>query len=156
MKFAFQITEEDKAEFLEFLAQGMKPNRAASELDSTGTQFRRLKREGGEHYDPDFSEAWKAVEQSAEHRRELEERVRDMIWDSAEEGNVSMRWKLALTYLPEFEWAKHQNLNINMQVQAAMRVLPGLTMEELERVRNTLANGEHPVLEAAPVEHEAA
>jgi len=141
MKFAFEIVAEDKAEFLELLRQGMKPNKAAAELNSTGTQFRRLRREGGEHYDPDFDAAWSEVEASTEHRRELEERVRGMVWDSAEEGNVSMRWKLALTYLPEFEWAKHQNLNINMQAQVIMRALPGLTMDELERVRDTLANG---------------
>jgi len=156
VKYAFEIDAEMKREFLELLAQGMKPNKAATELDSTGTQFRRLRREGAEHYDAEFSEAWAAVEHSAEHRRELEERVRDMVWDSAEEGNVSMRWKLALTYLPEFEWAKHQHLNINMQVEAAMRVLPGLSMEELERVRDKLASGEQRVIEAAPVEHEAA
>lgn len=156
MKFAFEIDDDLKQEFLELLRQGMKPNRAATELNSTGTQFRRLRREGGAHYDAEFDAAWTEVETSAEHRRELEERVRDMVWDSAEDGNVTMRWKLALTYLPEFEWAKHQNLNINMQAQVIMRALPGLTMDELERVRNTLASGEQPVIEAAPVEHRAA
>jgi len=156
VKFAFEIDDDLKQEFLELLRQGMKPNRAATELNSTGTQFRRLRREGGAHYDAEFDAAWTEVETSAEHRRELEERVRDMVWDSAEDGNVTMRWKLALTYLPEFEWAKHQNLNINMQAQVIMRALPGLTMDELERVRNTLASGEQPVIEAAPVEHRAA
>jgi hypothetical protein len=154
--YAFEIGTDEKETFLECLRQGMRPNQAAKEAGSTGTQFRRLRREGGAHYDPEFTAAWDTIIASGAHRRELEERVRDMVWDSAEEGNVSMRWRLALTYLPEFEWSKHQNLNVNMQMQVLTQALPALTMEELERVQEALASGAKPDLKALPEIIEAA
>jgi hypothetical protein len=67
-----------------------------------------------------------------------------------------MRWKLALTYLPEFEWARHANLNVNMQMQVLTAALPALTMEELERVQAELAAGKPPDLKALPNVIEAA
>lgn len=150
MKFAYEIDADEKEEFLEYLRQGMRPNQAARECDSTGTQFRRCRSPKSQYYDAEFAEAVDEILSSAAHRRDLEERVRDMIWDSAEEGNVTMRWKLALTYLPEFEWAKHQNLNVNMQMQVLTRALPALSMEELERVQAALSGDEKPALEAVP------
>ena len=146
MKFAHELDADDKETFLEYLRQGMRPNQAAKLLNSTGTQFRRLRSDKSTYYDPEFAEACQLILDSAEHRRSLEDRVRDMVWDSAEEGNISMQWKLALTYLPEFEWAKHQNLNVNMQMQVLTQALPALSMEELERVQAALASGEKPSL----------
>lgn len=155
MKYAFEISDEDKADFLDLLAQGMKPPQAAKEIDSTGTQFKRFRQPKSIYYDRKFAAAWEKIVNSPEHRRGLEERVRDMVWESAEEGNISMRWKLALTYLPEFEWAKHQNLNVNMQMQVLTRALPALTMDELERVAAALDEGQTP-LKALPPAADAA
>lgn len=150
MRYAHELDAEDRETFLEYLRQGMRPNQAAKELDSTGTQFRRLRSEKSVYYDAEFAEACDLILDSADHRRALEDRVRDMVWDSAEEGNTTMQWKLALTYLPEFEWAKHANLNVNMQMQVLTQALPALSMEELERVQAALASGEKPALTAVP------
>jgi hypothetical protein len=150
VKFAYQIDADDKETYLEYLRQGMRPNQAARECDSTGTQFRRFRSSKSQYYDHEFAEACEEILSSAQHRRELEERVRDMVWDAADEGNWNARWKLALTYLPEFEWAKSANLNVNMQMQVLTKALPALSMEELERVQAALANGEKPALEAVP------
>jgi hypothetical protein len=148
--YAFEIGPDEKETFLEYLRQGLRPNQAAKEAGSTGTQFRRLRRPGGEHFDAEFADAWNTIIASGDHRRELEDRVRDMVWDSAEDGNWAARWKLALTYLPEFEWAKSASLNVNMQMQVLTQALPALTMEELERVQAALADGVKPELKALP------
>ena len=152
MRFPYEITDEDKDEFLELLRQGLKPNQAARELDTTGSRMRKFRSEQSPYYDPLFAKQWAEVEQSAAYRRALEEMVRDWVYDSAEEGNWNARWKLALAHLPEFEWARHANLNVNMQMQVLTRALPALTMEERERVKEALADGEKPelrLLEAA-------
>jgi hypothetical protein len=148
MKFAYELDADDKEAFLDYLRQGMRPNQAAKELDSTGTQFRRCRSEQSQYYDPEFAAACEQAE--IDGRGSLEERVRDWVFDSAEEGNWNARWKLALTYLPEFEWAKSANLNVNMQMQVLTRALPALSMEELERVQAALSGKEQAALEAVP------
>jgi len=150
MKFAYEITAEDKADFLENLSQGVRPNKAAEQCDSTGTQFRKFRNPISQYFDPEFLRAWEEIEHSAAYRREFEDRIRDMVYDSAEDGNFTARWKLAVTHLPEFDWAKHTNLNVNMQMQVLTRALPALTMEELQRVAESLQAGEKPDLKALP------
>ena len=149
MLFAYEIDEELKQRYLESIRSGLRPNLAASECGSTGTQFRRLRRPSSEHYDPVFAKAVEEALDSGEHRRNRLEWLRGLADEAAEKGE---RWaieKLSLLELPEWEPLRHQNLRIDHQVQIAAKMLPGLTMEELERVRDNLQE-ERPDLKALP------
>jgi hypothetical protein len=130
VKFAYEIDDDDKAAYLDHLRQGLRPNQAATECGYTGTQFRRCRSEQSQYYDPDFAAACEQAE--IEGRGTLEERVRDMVWDSAAEGNWNARWKLAVTHLPEFEWGRHSNFNVSVQLKQLDELLPLASRAELE------------------------
>ena len=134
MIYTHHIAEDDelKQRFLELIRQGLKPNRAARELDSTGTQFRRLLNPDGAHHDPAFTEAYHAALRSDEHNRNLVEQLRDMQWDRAAAGDTRMIEKLSLIHDPDWEPLRHTNFRVDVNLIA--RMLPGLSDEELARV----------------------
>lgn len=131
MKMAFEISAEDKAMFLDLIYEGMNPAQAAKEIDSTGTQMRRLRNPVSTHYDKAFDNAFRAAITSEEHEQRRIERIRDLVWDRAEHGDTKMIEKLALIYDPDWQTLRHQNLNVNVQMVA--RMLPHISTAELER-----------------------
>lgn len=131
LKTARDIDQDDKEEFLRLICEGMSPDKAAKELGSTGTAFRRLRNPLGVHYDESFAEAFKIAITSDAHEQGRLERIRDLVWARAEAGDVKMIEKLALIYDPDWQPLRHQNLNVNMNVLA--RALPFISTAELER-----------------------
>jgi multidrug efflux pump subunit AcrB len=155
MKYAGDITAEDKADFLKAIYEGQNRQQAAEQLDSTGTQFRRLCNSTSEHYDPAFAEAYKVAITSEHHERGRLEEIRDLVWKRARDGDTRMIEKLALIYDPDWRELRHQNLNVN--VQLAARMLPHISTAELERALAELeAEKEPPKLIEASREDEAA
>ena len=131
--FAYQINEELKAEYIDAIRSGMRPNLAAEKCHSTGHQFRKLRRPTSQHYDAEFAAAVEEAFDSGEHRKNRQEWLRGLSDRAADAGE---RWaieKLSLIELPEWESLRHQNLRIDHQVDIALSVLPGLTREELDR-----------------------
>ena len=131
MKYAGDITAEDKADFLQAIYEGQNRAQAAEQLDSTGTQFRRLCNPLGEHFDADFAEAYRVAILSEQHEEGRLEEIRDLVWDRARRGDTRMIEKLALIYDPDWRELRHQNLNVNVQMVA--RMLPHISTAELER-----------------------
>lgn len=131
MLHAYELTDAMKAEFVALIREGHKPDSAARQIGSTGTQFRRLRNPDSEHYDADFAKAYKDAITSEEHRSSHLERIRDAVWHAAENGNARILEKLSLIYDPDWEPLKNANLNVNVQMIA--RVLPYLSTDELER-----------------------
>lgn len=153
LKTARDIDAADKEEFLRLICEGMSPDRAARELGSTGTAFRRLRNPLGVHYDERFAEAFNVAIHSDAHEQGRLERIRDMQWAKAEAGDTKMIEKLSLIYDPDWRELRHQNLNVNMSVIA--RALPGLSTEQLEQalahVEEIEASGNGKLLEQGKV-----
>ena len=128
---ASDISQEMKDDFIRLIQEGLNPAQAAQELGTTGTQFRRLRNAGGEHYDPEHERRFKQAITSEAHESSRLERIRDLVWQKAENGDSKMIEKLALIYDPDWRELRHQNLNINVGIIA--RMLPHISTSELER-----------------------
>ncbi len=148
MKYAGDITAEDKADFLKAIYEGQNRQQAAEQLDTTGTQFRRLCNPTSEHYDGDFADAYRVAITSESHETGRLEEIRDLVWERARSGDTRMIEKLAMIYDPDWASIRHQNLNVNVNLLA--RMMPHISTAELERAYAEL-EGEKPlkVIEAA-------
>jgi hypothetical protein len=148
VKYAGDITAEDKADFLVAIYEGQNRQQAAEQLDSTGTQFRRLCNPTSEHYDAKFADAYRLAITSESHEHGRLEEIRDLVWDRARNGDTRMIEKLAMIYDPDWATIRHQNLNLNVNLLA--RMMPHFSTAELERAYAELeAEKPHPVIEAA-------
>lgn len=127
--YAYELTQDNKATFIELIRAGHKPDAAAKEIGSTGTQFRRLRNPDGEHYDPDHAAQFHQAINSEEHHAAFLERIRSAVWNRAEAGSDRMLEKLSLIYDPDWEPLRNPNLNVNVNMVA--RVLPYISDDVL-------------------------
>lgn len=126
------ITPEMKADYIDGLLDGRDPSVVARELGSTGTQFRRLCRVGGENYDPDFADRVAAAKAEDSRKENRDEIIEGMIWAAAERGEKWAIEKLALVHLASFDKLRHSNLKISGSIEHAQRLLlPHMTKEEV-------------------------
>lgn len=150
MKYAAELTAVDKADFLKAIYEGQNRQQAAEQLDSTGTQFRRLCNPTSEHYDAKFAEAYKLAVTSEAHEQGRLEEIRDLVWERARKGDTRMIEKLAMIYDPDWATLRHQNLNVNVQMVA--RMLPHISTAELERALAEMDRDKPPgELDKAPL-----
>ncbi len=134
MKFAYELTAEDKAEFVELLAQGWPANEAAEELDSTGTMFRKhYSGNSQQYFDPDFAQAVQEAKLSAKRALAQIEDIDSMIWKEARKGKQWAIEKLALTYHPDYAWAKSRNFHHSVEVELVKR-FPTLSREAVQEI----------------------
>ncbi len=143
MKYAGDITAEDKADFLKAIYEGENRKHAAEQLDSTGTQFRKFLNPTSEHYDEAFATAYTVAVTSESHEQGRLEEIRDLQWDRARAGDTRMIEKLSLIYDPDWRELRHQNLNVN--VQLAARMLPHIPTVEIERALAALDAEKSPL-----------
>lgn len=138
MILAADIDAQLKDDYIDMIVNGYKPDVAAKQLGSTGTQFRKCRSEKSVHYDEDFAQRFADAIISDEHSTAFLERVRGKVAELAlEEGNVRLLEKLSMIYDPAWEPLRNPNLQVNVNVlleQAA----PSLTRPELERLREAL------------------
>lgn len=133
MRFAFELTDEDKQQFLENIYAGMDFARAAADLDSTATQFRKLRSPKSQYYDPVFAGECEIAIRSEEHEQAELEWLRGLQRTRAEEGSDRMIEKLSYAKDPEWEVLRHQNLNVNVKAEVAHKILPYVPRDVLER-----------------------
>lgn len=126
-----ELTKPLRDEFIRLIYDGYRPNDAAKELDSTGSQFRRLRNPKSASYDAEHAEEFEKAIKSPEHAQNFLEKLREAVWQRAEAGDARLLEKLSLIYDPDWEPLKSTNFNMNVNVLA--RVLPYLSNDELER-----------------------
>ncbi len=134
--FAYEITEDMKAEFLELIYGGHKANTAAELLGTTGTQMRKFRSRNSRSYDPQFAQAWLDAEASDEHRVNREEELRALVHERSTKSD-SVLIKRAMAELPEWEPLRHQNFHHDHAVR--LELIQYLSPEELE---NAIARAE--------------
>jgi hypothetical protein len=148
MKHAGDLTAEDKADFLELIYDGYNRAQAAEQLDTTGTQFRKLCNPVAENYDSRFAQAYEAAINSDQHKQGELELLRDLQWKQMEKGDSQMIQKMSLIKDPAWASLRHQNFSVNVNFQRLVQRLPWMTTAELEAELKEL-EGPHPVIEAA-------
>ncbi len=134
--FAYEITDEMKAEFLELIYGGHKANTAAEELGTTGTQMRKFRSRKSRSYDPEFAAKWLEAEESDEHRINSQESLRALVHERSHKSD-SVLIKRAMAELPEWEPLRHQNFHHDHAVR--LELIQYLSPEELE---NAIARAE--------------
>jgi hypothetical protein len=135
---AKDITPELKAEFLEMILDGYKPDVAATLLGSTGTAFRKHRSTNSQYYDEEFAHAFADAIASDEHGTAFLERLRGKISELAlEDGNVRLLEKLSMIYDPAWESLRNPDVNVNVNV-LLQQAAPALSRDELERLREAL------------------
>ena len=148
MKYAGDITAEDKVDFLEAIYDGYNRKQAAEMLDSKGTQFRKLCNPVSVHYDAAFAAAYETAISSETHAEGRLEMIRDLQWKQMQKGDSTMIQKMSLIYDPAWAPLRHQNLNVNVQMLAS--IFPELTRDQLEQRREALLERKQQrVIEAA-------
>jgi hypothetical protein len=132
MILAGDITPEMKDDYIEGLLDGRDPAVVARELDSTGTQFRRLTNPESVHFDSAFADRVSAAKGSP-HRKDNREAILDgLIWAAAEKGEKWAIEKLLLVYHDDFDKLRHSNLKISGSIEHTARMLmPHMTTEEI-------------------------
>jgi hypothetical protein len=130
-KHAWEITQDDKDEFLRLIYEGRPPHLAARDIGTTSTRIKRLRNPLGKHYDQAFSEAYLLAINSDDHEGGRLEHLRDLQWQKAEAGDSKMIEKLSLVYDPAWRDLRHQNLRLD--VNLAARLLPNVPLDVLER-----------------------
>ena len=134
-KHVSEITEDDRAEFLDFLRDGLDQGAAARLIGTTGTQMRKFRRSHSVWFDPEFADACAAAEASSETAITRKERIDEMVWLAAEKGDWRAIEKLAYAYHPDFEHLRHSNLRVSGEIMVSARqIFPHLTDEQLERI----------------------
>lgn len=129
---AKDIDEGMKAEYVELVRSGHDVAEAGRLLGSNGSQFKKL-RNGGYWHDQAFADQVDAALASREREGNIQERVRSMVWEEAENGNWRAIEKLAYAHLAEFEKLRHTNLRVSGEVYHAWKaVLPHLSDDELQ------------------------
>lgn len=134
MIFASEITEELKADYLELLRDGFDGGSAARQLGSTGTQFRKFRRQHSRWYDATFADACAAAEASDDRAVTRRERLEDAFWAAVENGEKWAIEKGLYAYHPDFEHLRHTNLRVSGEIMVAARaLLPHLSDEEIQQ-----------------------
>ena len=117
--YAYELTAEHKHEFINLIYEGHRADSAAHAIGSTGTQFKRLQNPRAQYYDADFAQAVRAALDSAEHKRNQDERIRDLADQRAETSDRILEKRMFT--LPEYENQRHQNfVNIQFVIQRSI------------------------------------
>ncbi len=127
--FAYEITDDMKAEFLQLILCGHKANTAATEIGTTGTRMRYFRSRNSRYYDPTFAKAWTDAEESDEHRLNRQEELRALV-DERSTKSDSVLIKRAMAELPEWEPLRHQNFHHDHAVK--LELIQYLSPEALE------------------------
>lgn len=148
MKHVKQISAEDKAEFVDLLRDGIDHVSAARSLDSTGTQYRRLRSPQSQWFDPEFAQACHEAENSPERVTTRIQRLEGAFWQAVEDGKQWAVEKGLYAYHPDFEHLRHTNLRVSGSIEHTARmILPHLSDDEIKErlaeIEKRKAEGPH-------------
>ncbi len=139
--FAYEITDDMKAEFVELLAEGYNPSVAAAKVGTNGTQMKKhYSGNSAQYYDPAFGSAVNKILKGDDRDERLEALVQEYQWAAAERGVWQAIEKLSLVHDRKWEKLRHQNFHhTNVKVELVKFLSPEAldeaiaAMEEAER-----------------------
>ena len=133
---AWDITEEDKADYLDYVAEGYVRKEAAEKIGTTGSVMKKFWSGNSQWYDEEFARKLEEAEARAKEEKAMEHRVRHAVHDEAlNRRNPKLLEKLALIHLPEFEPLRHQNFRIEGTIDHVHQLAQQFTKAQLEEMR---------------------
>jgi hypothetical protein len=141
------ITPEERAKFLELIAQGETTKDAAREAgeDLTGTKFRALTKEHAVNYDPEFAQQFKEAQEEGRnnYKDKLRKEARDRVFDRQDPASAKLLPMEMEAHLEEYDHKRIRHSKIGQdapfQIQAVLptvsqEVLDAMPVEELEEL----------------------
>jgi hypothetical protein len=139
--------EEAKEAFLELLAEGFTPPKAAKMVGRTATWFRRRRNPEGAHFDPEFRDAYERVmAPDGENRAAIVEDARTALIEEAKRGNVRAIEKLLMAFDPEFSFMRPAQFQGDLNIERFQVLLPQIPTELLLQMKEALQRGQQPEL----------
>lgn len=133
------ITDDLKEKFLDLIASGYTRPEAAAALDASARQFRALCNPQSHRYDEDFARAYaQLTEKGGEHHSALVERLRAATLERGLRSSDRLLEKLNVIYDPDWEVHRPQAMQINFRADQMAVMLPELSTETLERMRQEI------------------
>ncbi len=145
--FAYEITPEMKAEFVELIADGNDPGVAAAKVGTTGTQMKKhYSGNSRQYYDPDFGAVVKQILNGDDRDERQEALVREYQWAAAERGVWQAIEKLSLVHDRKWEKLRHQNFHhTNVKVELVKFLSPEALDEAIAAMEEAERGGQQPL-----------
>lgn len=108
------ITESEKADFLQLIRQGYDRREAAKILGYKARPWRSLTSPLSSFYDEAFTNAYFTALGSPDTKMQYVERLRERVRQFAFEGEVRLLEKEAMVHLPEWAVLRQKDVNVNV------------------------------------------
>lgn len=131
------VSDEHKSRYLDLIASGVEPARAARAIGRTGSFMRRVRTEGCHHYDKDFSESFAAAYEIYEalYNERLAKELRERLFDRDDPASARLLAMEVQARLPQYVHKREKQLKIGQdtpfQIQA---VIPTVSQEVLDKM----------------------
>lgn len=151
------ISDEEKADFLDLIAQGYTRPEAAKALGRTsGRKFRALCNPHSDYYDPEFAGRYeKLTAAGAEQESAIVERVESALIERAVKDSDRAAEKVLAARDPRYAFLRPKTFTGAINVETLVQILPGVSNETLERMiaeaeaQKALPEGVERVIDAA-------
>lgn len=152
-----EIDDNLKERFLEFVANGYTRQEAAAAVNASPRQLRACCSPKSHRYDPKFAKEYaKLTEKNGEHEEGIVDRLRDATLQRALRSSDPLLIKLNMIYDPAWEIHRPQAMQINFNADKMAVMLPGLSTETLERMKQELEQKKQGELPPGPPDIDAA
>lgn len=150
------VTEEQKADFLDLIAQGYSRPAAAQALDCTARQFRALCSRQSPFYDEEFAKRYDGLtEPGGIQEQAVIERVESAFIERAVKDSDRAAEKVLAARDPRYAFLRPKTFTGAINVETLVQILPGVSNETLERMiaeaeaQKALPEGVPRVIDAA-------
>ena len=143
-----EISEAEKAEFLQRIRLGLDRQEAAQSLDYKGRHFRALCSSQSPFYDGDFARAYGEAIRSLEHEEHQLERARAEGFRRAMLDSDRLLEKWLMVHDPNWAVLRQKDVSVNVTaiIEQRLKILP---THLLEQVLQALEGGQEIPIEAA-------
>lgn len=134
-KWREPITAEQKADFLDLIAQGYKRPAAADAVGSTARQFRALCNPQSPFHDAEFAKRYEGLTApGAEQEEAIVERVESAFIERAVKESDRAAEKVLAARDPRYAFLRPKTFTGALNVETLIQILPGVSNETLERM----------------------
>lgn len=150
------VTDEQKADFLELIANGYSRPAAAEAVGSGARQFRALCNKLSPYFDEEFAVRYAGLtEPGGQQEQAIMERVESSFIERAVESSDRAAEKVLAAYDPRYAWLRPKTFTGAVNVETLIQILPGVSTETLHQMlaeaeaQEALPSGVDRVIDAA-------
>lgn len=129
------VSEEQKADFLDLIAQGYSRPAAAQAIDCTARQFRALCSPQSPFYDEHFAKRYAGLtEAGGEQEQAVVERVESALIERAVKDSDRAAEKVLAARDPRYAFLRPRTFTGAINVETLVQILPGASTETLRKM----------------------